>query len=1087
MHSTSLKISKTSALLVVLLGVLGLTGWIFDLYFLKSINPDYSSMKANAAILFIISGVLLFMCAGNSEPRSRVIKFVYGIFITFSILIASLTLFEYFLGKDFGIDQIFFSDRDKMTLFPGRMAPNAAILFFLTALSIILLSPWWKSAKNSIIAGILGLILITACFFSLADYPKLGMDNVLGNYNPMAYTSAFAFLIMGIGIISLSINLSNISWSLKRGITLGFIFGLVLILAMSLFANSSTISLRQTYIQVAHTDVVRFHINELQSDFEDIELNRQNYLLYGDGKYRSLALKSVDAFNSELKIFKELTRDNQKQQDKVTQLVPLVSKRYNLLIKVLSAFQNKGREEAIKVIQESKIPELIEKINTILTDADNEELSLLKMREENTSASTQRTFILLPIGALASVAILVWIFILLNSEVTERLNSESALIKSEERFRSIFELSADLVCIADYKGFFRLINPSFTRVLGYSQEDLLHNSFFKYIHPDDKAKTQSAMSEVLAKGETLHSLENRYIHKNGSLVWLGWTAQPTGNDYYFCIARNITERKLNEEHINRVNRLYSVLSRISHAMVQTDNRLKLFDETCRILVEYGKFRMAWIGEIDQIKRIIKPVSSYGKSDGYLNNILVSINDSKLQKGPTGASMITGQFNVCNDIQNDPRMEPWREKALKLGFRSSAAFPVKQKDKLSFPLTVYSAELNFFDENEIKLMNEISLEISFALDSFEKEEIKKKMEAELREAFLYNRNLLEVSLDPLVTINPDGKITDVNNAAELVTGLKRDELIGSDFSGYFTEPGKANEGYQKVFTDGFIKDYPLTIQNKSGALVDVLYNSSVYRNVYGEIHGVFAAARDVTELKKKEAELSKLNENLIRSNAELEQFAYVASHDLQEPLRMVASYTQLLGKRYKDKLDSDANDFINFAVDGATRMQRLINDLLDYSRVTTRGKPFVNTDLSAVVDLAVNNLQEKISESGAVIHKSALPVIEGDELQLMRVFQNLIDNAIKFRGKDIPQIYIDSKEEGGKVLISVKDNGIGIDSKYKDKVFIIFQRLNSHINYPGTGIGLAICKRTIERHGGNVWLESEPGNGTTFYLTLNKRK
>lgn len=231
----------------------------------------------------------------------------------------------------------------------------------------------------------------------------------------------------------------------------------------------------------------------------------------------------------------------------------------------------------------------------------------------------------------------------------------------------------------------------------------------------------------------------------------------------------------------------------------------------------------------------------------------------------------------------------------------------------------------------------------------------------------------------------------------------------------------------------------------------------------------------------------MNENLMRSNAELEQFAYVASHDLQEPLRMVASYTQLLGKRYKDKLDDDARDFINFAVDGANRMQRLINDLLEYSRVTTKGNPFVNADLSAVVDLAVANLHEKIMETGSVITKESLPVINGDEIQLMRVFQNLIDNAIKFKGKDAPRIYINSNETRGKVIISVKDNGIGIESKYKDKVFVIFQRLHSHSNYPGTGIGLAICKRIIERHGGNIWLESVPGNGTTFYFTLNKRK
>jgi light-regulated signal transduction histidine kinase (bacteriophytochrome) len=224
--------------------------------------------------------------------------------------------------------------------------------------------------------------------------------------------------------------------------------------------------------------------------------------------------------------------------------------------------------------------------------------------------------------------------------------------------------------------------------------------------------------------------------------------------------------------------------------------------------------------------------------------------------------------------------------------------------------------------------------------------------------------------------------------------------------------------------------------------------------------------------------------LKRSNQELEQFAYVASHDLQEPLRMVSSYTQLLERRYKDQLDQDAKDFIFFAVDGANRMQHLINDLLDYSRVTTRGKPFVKLDLSAVLGHAIANLQKKIQETGAMIVNDDLPFVYGDEVQLVRIFQNLLDNAMKFRGDEPPRIHVSAKIMDDKIQISITDNGIGIDKIYSDRVFTIFQRLHTKVEYPGTGIGLAICKRTIERHGGKIWFESEPGKGTTFYFTLN---
>ncbi len=240
------------------------------------------------------------------------------------------------------------------------------------------------------------------------------------------------------------------------------------------------------------------------------------------------------------------------------------------------------------------------------------------------------------------------------------------------------------------------------------------------------------------------------------------------------------------------------------------------------------------------------------------------------------------------------------------------------------------------------------------------------------------------------------------------------------------------------------------------------------------------------VEERTASLNNAVENLKRSNLELENFAYVASHDLQEPLRMVASYTQLLEKRYKDQLDQDAKDFINYAVDGANRMQILINDLLDYSRVTTRGKSLVKIDLTSVLGQAIANLKQKIQETGTLIVNDDLPYVYGDENQLVRVFQNLIDNGIKFSDKENPRISIVSKVKDDKVQVSIKDNGIGIDKIYSERIFTMFQRLHNKKDYPGTGIGLAICKRTIERHGGKIWFDSEIDQGTTFHITLKNK-
>lgn len=511
------------------------------------------------------------------------------------------------------------------------------------------------------------------------------------------------------------------------------------------------------------------------------------------------------------------------------------------------------------------------------------------------------------------------------------------------------------------------------------------------------------------------------------------------------------------------------------------------------------------------------------------------------------------------------------------------------------------------------------------------------EADSRNAMIYARNLIEASLDPLVTISPEGKIMDANKAAEEATGVTREKLIGSDFSDYFTEPDKARAGYQTALSQGKVRDLLLTLRHKSGRLMDVLYNAAVFRDEKGEIKGVFVAARDITALMRAEKELIKhqkhlkemvrehtaeliqtnrqmererdkaqrylelagaiivaLNErgevslinqkgcelleysqedilgknwfehfvpesvrdelkalfrklmageidsvkyyenpiltrsqkqrmiawqntllkddagkiigtlssgmdiserkmmedelrkaleDLRRSNQDLEQFAYVASHDLQEPLRMVSSFTQLLEKKYKDQLDDEGREFIKFAVDGANRMRRLINDLLAYSRVRTRGKEMEPTDSHSALGEALANLSSMVQESGAIITNDDLPVVKADKSQLIQLFQNLISNAIKFRSEDVPHIHISAEKQDNEWLFSVKDNGIGIEPQYYDKIFEIFKRLQRDEKYPGTGIGLAICKRIVERHNGRIWVESEPGKGSVFYFTI----
>jgi light-regulated signal transduction histidine kinase (bacteriophytochrome) len=243
------------------------------------------------------------------------------------------------------------------------------------------------------------------------------------------------------------------------------------------------------------------------------------------------------------------------------------------------------------------------------------------------------------------------------------------------------------------------------------------------------------------------------------------------------------------------------------------------------------------------------------------------------------------------------------------------------------------------------------------------------------------------------------------------------------------------------------------------------------------------AHDITERKQMEVKLKQSMVKLERSNAELEQFSCVISHDLQEPLRMVKSYLQLLTRRYKGKLDDDADEFINYAVSGADRMSKLINGLLAYSRVGTKRKDFEPVDCDAIVDRTLFDLRVAIEENSAVVTHTPLPTVMADELQMGQLFQNLIGNAIKFHGEEPPRIHISAEHKENEWVFSVCDNGIGIDPQYAKRIFEIFQRLHRRREYSGTGIGLAICKKLVERHGGRIWVESELGKGSTFYFTI----
>jgi PAS domain S-box-containing protein len=359
---------------------------------------------------------------------------------------------------------------------------------------------------------------------------------------------------------------------------------------------------------------------------------------------------------------------------------------------------------------------------------------------------------------------------------------------------------------------------------------------------------------------------------------------------------------------------------------------------------------------------------------------------------------------------------------------------------------------------------------------------------LRESEERYRSLFENMLDAYAycrMVNDEGSPQDfvyleVNPSFERLTGLK--DVVGKKVSEVIPGIQDASPALLETYGRVALTGRPERFETYVGPL-GIWFSVAVYSPMKEHFVAVFD---NITERRQAEEKMKRYMAELRRSNEELGQFAYIASHDLQEPLRMISSYLQLIEHRYKDKLDEDANEFIAFAVDGANRLQSMINGLLSYSRVESRGRPFVNVDCETVLMQVLSNLTFAIEKSGASVAHGPLPTVLSDENQLIQVFQNLLENAVKFRGKEPLKVHISAERKEGEWVFSVKDNGIGIEDQYKERIFRMFQQLQGR-RYPGVGIGLTICRRIIERHKGRIWVESETGKGSTFFFSIPEKR
>jgi PAS domain S-box-containing protein len=637
--------------------------------------------------------------------------------------------------------------------------------------------------------------------------------------------------------------------------------------------------------------------------------------------------------------------------------------------------------------------------------------------------------------------------------ITERKKAEAEILLQKSYFQQLFENSPEGIVVLDKDDKILNANKGFERMFQYSASEIIGKTLNDIIVPGSMLEQATQMTLFVLKGEIIHR-ETVRKRKDGSTVEVAVLAYPiTTEDNQigvYGIYSDITERK------------------------ETEKALRNSEERYRAFVKQSTEGI-WRFEF------LEPVSTKLPIDDQIKNIfrygyLAECNDvfAKMYGYETAGDIAGARIGELL-IETEPKNIDYIRKSIMGGYKID---------------NIESVELDKNGNRKIFMNNLVGIvenDMLIRMWGSQRDITEsKKAQEELSKTQFRLATLLKNLQDVVLYETGAGKEFMSENVYEML-GYPAELFTDRTFFKTITHPGDWKNIEDKT------KEW-----HKSGSLgvlnLEFRVRKADGRYIWVEDHMIKVRSNgdshmagvliNITEHKTTEEKLKLLAEKLSESNKELEQFAYVASHDLQEPLRMVASYIQLLQRRYKSNLSAEADEFINYAVDGVVRMKTLINDLLAYSRVNTKVAPIEDVDLNKVIELNLKNLAATIQETGAVVNYENMPTIRANKSQINQLFQNLVSNAIKFRKPDTrPEVNITARHEGDEWLFTVSDNGIGIDKEFSDKIFIIFQRLHNSSEYPGTGIGLAICKKIVEKHGGHLWVESEPGKGSTFNFTI----
>ena len=732
-------------------------------------------------------------------------------------------------------------------------------------------------------------------------------------------------------------------------------------------------------------------------------------------------------------ILRSETPDSRELQRRLPVLEKLAAETVARAERIIGLRGNQRIDAAMQSVREGPSVRVTAEYKAIVLELKGEEERLLGLHGAASAAKERDPKVILVAGTLLGLLIAGAAGWTVLRDGTRCGLAEQALLESERKYQALMDGVKDYaIVMLGPLGEIRSWNPGAVRMSGCTFEEVAGQNFLRFFPTEDVAcgRPQELLRIAAENGE--YEEQGMRVRYDGTryLERTAYTASrdPAGNLRGFCvISRDLTESTESGAKYR------GLMEAAPDAMVVVNQNGEIVLLNVQAEKQFGYRRDELLGQ--KVTNIVPE----GFAERLIADDLRSSEDALAQQIGTGIEL--------NGLR---------------------------KDGSEFPIEIMLSPL---ESPEGTLVTAAIRDISVRRNA---EKVLAQMEGKYR-------GLLEAAPDAMVVVNQGGEIVLLNLQAEKQFGYRRDELLGQKVTNIIPE------GFsERLIADGLRSaedalaqqigtGLELSGRRKDGTEFPIELMLSPLGGAEGIL--VTAAIRNISVRKSAEAHLLQKVEELNRSNEELGQFAYIASHDLQEPLRMVASYTQLLSRRYKGKLDTDADEFIAFAVDGATRMQRLIQDLLAYSRVGTKGKDLLDTSSEAALKTALSNLRGAIEESGALVTCDPLPNVLADEMQLVQLFQNLVGNAIKYQSPGIPRIHVAALNGGKQYRFSVQDNGLGIDPQYFERIFGMFQRLHKREEFSGTGIGLAICKKIVERHGGQISVESQPGMGSTFRFAL----